>query len=167
MITCPECRKVEMQPVLGELFDYGQLAGLPYPVLLRGVDLERCPVCGEESVAFPDIEGLHLAIGLSIVNRHQQFVAGEIRFLRKLLDWTAVEMSQVLGVDDKTISRWENGKQAMGPVAERLLRLIVRDLEPRPADWVREVFPRIRRDLATAPSAVRLKATEKGWFQAA
>ena len=167
MSTCLECRKGKMQPAPGEVFDYGQLAGLPYPVILGGVDLERCPVCDEQTVAFPDIDGLHRAIGLSIVSRPHQLVAGEIRFLRKLLDWTAAEMGQVLGIDVKTISRWENGKQPMGPVAERLLRLVVRDLEPRPADWVRDVFSRLRKDQATAPSPVRLRATEKGWAQAA
>jgi len=148
--------------------DY-DLAGLPYRIILQNVPVHTCPSCGERSVTIPDVEGLHRRLALDIVAEPRPLLPQEIRLLRKTLDWTAEQMSRVIGVDVKTVSRWENGKQKMGPVAERLLRLIVRDLEPRPAEWVRTVLSELSEqpDSKQKPSSVTWKATSKGWQKAA
>jgi DNA-binding transcriptional regulator YiaG len=149
-----------------ESFDY-DLAGLPYPVVLQNVAVQRCPSCGESAVSIPDPEGLHRRLGLDIIAAPRPLFPAELRFLRKLLDWTEAELALVLGVDAKTVSRWENGKQKMGTVSERLLRLVVRALEPHSPDWARETFAGLREGAVEAPGPVTLRPTDGGWRKAA
>ena len=169
MTKCYNCRQAKMK-VRRETYEY-DLAGLPYPVVLLNVPVQRCPKCEEHAVTIPDLEGLHLRLALDIVSAPRLLLPEEIRFLRKTMDWTAEEMGRIVGVDVKTISRWENGKQRLGPVAERLLRLIVRDLEPRPVEWVSTVFSELAAKgpakTRRTPPPVRFKTTAKGWERAA
>ncbi len=166
MSTCHECRKAEM--VEGrEPFDYGELSGLPYPVMLVEVPVSRCPACGESVVSIPDAEGLHRLLGMAMVIARRPLLPREIRFLRKLLDWTAEKMSIALGSNVKTISRWENGKQPMGPTSERLLRLIVRGLDPvESPGWVLRTFDGIE-EARERPVPVRVQVSDGHWEYAA
>lgn len=166
MSTCHECRKAEM--VEGrEAFDYGEMAGLPYSVILQELPVSRCPACDESVVSIADAEGLHRLLGMAMVGSRRPLLWQEIRFLRKLLDWTADKMSVALGVDAKTISRWENGKQAMGPTSERLLRLIVRGLEPVDSPgWVLTTFESIEQG-HEEPRPVQVRVSDGHWSYAA
>ncbi len=135
---------------------------MPYPVILVGVAIERCPECGEEAVTIPDPEELHRQIALSIIGGERPIIGAEIRFLRKLLDKSAADMADMMGVDSKTLSRWENSRQKMGKVAERLLRLLVhQQLVSGAVTFAAEVFPRISDE--GEPRPVRLTASKAGW----
>mgnify|MGYP000491204404 CR=1 FL=1 len=115
MTKCYNYRQAKMK-VRRETYEY-DLAGLPYPVVLLNVPVQRCPKCEEHAVTIPDLEGLHVRLALDIVSAPRPLQPEEIRFLRKTMDWTAEEMGRIVVVDVKTISRWENGKQKIGPVA--------------------------------------------------
>jgi putative zinc finger/helix-turn-helix YgiT family protein len=97
-------------------------SGLTY-VTLVGVEVGRCPRCGEHEAVIPKIEQLHSAIATAIARKVPRLVSEEVRFLRKHLGWSGGEFAAHLGVSRETVSRWETGAAAMGPVAERLLRL--------------------------------------------
>lgn len=163
-MTCYNCHKADL--VKGDgIHDY-RASGLPYPVLLVGVPLEKCPLCGEEVVTIPNPEGLHILLGLLIVESDRPLLHQELRFLRKLLDKSAEDMGKLIGVDEKTLSRWENGKQRMGKVAERLLRLMVHQkLAPEAANFAEELFPTLHETGEAAPMKVASSTT--GWSQAA
>ncbi len=163
-MKCYECGKAEFERRQG-IHEY-DVAGLPYPVILVGIPIERCPACGEEVVTIPDPEGLHRLLALNIVEADRPLLPQEVRFLRKLLDKSAKDMAALMGVDTKTLSRWENGKQKMGKVAERLLRLLVHQrLAPEAASFADEVFPTLAED--GEARAVRLNASDAGWQHAA
>lgn len=49
----------------------------------------------------------------------------EIRVLRNVLGWTAVELAAHLGVSSSQVSRWENDREPIGPVADRMVRAIL------------------------------------------
>ena len=102
------------------------------PVTLAGVEVSRCSKCGAHEVAIPRIEELHRVIALAVITKAGRLAPPEIRFLRKSLDWTGGEFARHVGVDVATVSRWENGRQAMGPVADRPLRMIVGCRQPGP-----------------------------------
>ena len=163
-MKCHSCGQAEMHTGIGT-HEY-RAAGLPYPVVLVGVGLETCPACGEQVVTIPNPEALHHQLALGIVQMERPMLAQEVRFLRKLLDRSSEEMAALMGVDAKTLSRWENGRQKMGKVAERLLRLMVHQrLAPKAAGFAESVFPKLR-ELGAA-TAVRFATSSTGWRQAA
>ena len=95
------------------------------PVLLLGITQYRCGSCGEEYAAVPAPEKLHKLIGLEICrSRKALLLPEEIRFLRKELGLKAKDLAASLGVEDATVSRWENGKQQIGQGSDRLLRAV-------------------------------------------
>lgn len=99
-------------------------AGLP-GVTLRGVDVSRCPACGDKQVAVPRLPALHQALARTVVTKPGRLTGPEIRFLRKHLGLSGQDFADVMGSDPSTISRWENGKEPMNKHADRLLRLMV------------------------------------------
>ncbi len=163
-MTCNKCGKAESRAEVG-VHEY-KAAGLPYAVVLVGVPVERCPACGEEVVTIPDPEGLHRLPALNMVEMERPLLPQEVRFLRKVLDKSAEHMGTLMGVDAKTLSRWENGRQRMGKVAERLLRLMVHQrLAPEAANFAEEMLPHLHED--GEATAVRFTTSSAGWRQAA
>ena len=166
MAKCYKCRKADMVNETG-VFEYKQV-NLPYQVLLVGVPIKRCPACGEEVVKIPDPVGLHRALCMHIVAANRPLQGDEIRLLRKHLGKSAGALAALMGVDSKTLSRWENGKQKMGPVAERLLRLVVRQhLSPDAGAFSDDLFPRLVDKPGGEPPPVKLTSSGSGWQQAA
>ena len=100
------------------------------PVTLVGVEVDRCRKCGGHEVAIPRIEELHRVIAGVVIARSSRLGAAEVRLLRKVLGWSGADFARHLGVDPSTVSRWEHGRQAIGPVADRLLRMMVARREP-------------------------------------
>ena len=98
--------------------------GLPNVVLLN-VPVRHCKKCGEREVVFPQIARLHRLLARTLISKHTRLTAPEVRYLRKYLGWSSSDLAHRIGVAPETISRWENGHEAIGVVPDRLLRLIV------------------------------------------
>jgi putative zinc finger/helix-turn-helix YgiT family protein len=166
-MKCYKCREADMVLERGTVnYDF---SGLPYDVVLVNIPVHRCPRCGEQADSVPRVDELHRVLGLHLIGKSQRLVGAEIRFLRKLLDWTGKQMGGVFGVDSKTVSRWENDKEPIGPVSERLLRLIVRGLEPLPEgapSWVMHTFPTMS-EKVVASGPIKLKVSGGRWKLAA
>jgi len=97
-------------------------SGLPN-VTLVGIEVSRCPHCGEHEAVIPKIEQLHQVIAAAIARKVPRLTPKEIRFLRKYLGWSGGDFAEHMGVTPETVSRWENGSAIMSASAERLLRL--------------------------------------------
>jgi putative zinc finger/helix-turn-helix YgiT family protein len=106
-----------------------KMCGLP-GVTLLGIEMRYCPKCGEEEVLIPRLQGLHKALAQAVVRKAGRLSAAEVRFLRKHLGWSGSDFAKRIGVSPETVSRWENGREAIGPQADRLLRLMVVYLAP-------------------------------------
>ena len=123
-----------------EDFEYGD-TGIP-DVMLAGVEVSRCARCGEFEVAVPNVEELHRAIAFAVASQRARLSGIEVRFLRKYLGYSATDFATTIGVDKATVSRWENDKDRIGPIADRLLRLMVfrqRPVEEYPTERLAEV----------------------------
>jgi putative zinc finger/helix-turn-helix YgiT family protein len=140
-------------------------SGLRY-VTLHNVEVSRCPQCGETEVAIPQIEGLHRAIATALVRKATRLAPEEIRFLRKYLGWSGVDFAAHMGTTPATVSRWEQGKTPMGPIADRLLRLLVVTRAP-----VQEYSPDLLIGIAADQHACAmlcdLQADDAEWHTAA
>jgi len=131
-------------------------------VTLRNVEVRRCPECGEHDVVIPFIEDLHRVIATELAWKRTKLTGSEIRFMRKYMGFSSGDFARVAGTTAETVSRWENGKQPMGPQAERMLRLMVLMKEPP------EEPPHIERlaDVANGKAEakpVRFRYSKKHW----
>ena len=140
--------------------EYGD-AGLP-DVTLVGVEVSRCPKCGEFEIAVPRIEELHRAIAFAVVEQRPRLTGREVRFLRKYLGYSGQDFAATIGVDPATVSRWENEKEPIGPTADRLLRLMVlrqKPLEEYPTERLADVASEPARQPRIVARAVGKKWT--------
>ncbi|MGH7726779.1 MAG: type II TA system antitoxin MqsA family protein [Candidatus Eiseniibacteriota bacterium] len=141
-----------------EDYVYEPVAGLR--VLLQKVQVARCSECRTLVPAIPKIAQLHRVIASSLVQKATSLAPPEIRYLRKHLGFSGEEFAHRMGVRRESVSRWETGKEPMGPVADRLLRLMVVTQEPV-AEYALDRLAQIKR-VAKAARLTMLEG-ETGW----
>jgi putative zinc finger/helix-turn-helix YgiT family protein len=158
-MKCPQCG--HQMKTARENYMYKE-SGLPN-VTLVGIEVSRCPSCGEREAVIPGIEQLHRVLATTIALKAPGLTPAEIRFLRKSLGWSGGEFAAHMGVSAETVSRWENGSATMGSSAERLLRLATLTREPA-GHYPLEVLKEMAR---TEPAAQRLQVrVERGRWSA-
>jgi DNA-binding transcriptional regulator YiaG len=107
------------QERLAEPYHY-LASGLDDIYLLNGVTVEETPY--GPMVTIKDLNGLHRAIGLHIVEKAEPMTGAEFRFLRKQLELTQAQLGKRLRVSDQTIANYEKENTAsLGP-ADPLMR---------------------------------------------
>jgi putative zinc finger/helix-turn-helix YgiT family protein len=137
--------------------------GLPN-ITLIGITLGKCKQCGERYVGIPRALELHNLIASRVASKRGRLTGKEIRFLRSHLGWSSgVEFAQHFGVSPETVSRWENGKEPIGPVADRLLRMATRFKKPLERCAVEDVLDAIRKKNASNGKSIRLKQVRREW----
>jgi DNA-binding transcriptional regulator YiaG len=97
---------------LAEPYHYVE-SGLDNIFLLNGVSEEKTDY--GPMVHVENINGLHRAIGLHIVEKPEPMTGRELRFLRKQMSMTQSELAAHLGVTDQTVANYEKGKTEFGP----------------------------------------------------
>ena len=147
-----------------ENFRY-EASGLP-GVTLLGVEVSRCRACGEYEVAIPQIEDLHKTIAQALIRKPSRLDAAEIRYLRKYLGWSGADFAAHMGTTPETTSRWETGAVRMGPVADRLLRLMVATRDPV-SDYALDLLATITTQRTTQAVRLGLKRDKEGWHAGA
>lgn len=125
-MQCPSCRGD--MTTTREDYHYTD-SGLS-SVVLQDTEVRRCSGCDEEEVVISAIEAVHKAIARRLASKPGRLAPEEIRFLRKQLGFSGTDLAAHMGVAPETVSRWENAAQDMGPVADRLLRLLAVTGEP-------------------------------------
>ena len=118
-MKCPACNSEAV--CKSEPYQYKE-CGLDN-IVLEGIDIFECQ-CGEKIVCIPAMPELHSLIGLFLIKKKSLLNGKEIRFLRKNIGLTAAKLSGYLGVDNATISRWENDNQSIAKSHDRFLRLL-------------------------------------------
>jgi len=106
-----------------------KLIGLPN-IVVKNVEVRRCPECGEQAIVYQRMEELVRTITRAVIEKSGRLTGAEIRFLRKSLGWSRLDFASHFGIAPETITRWESGQQAMGPIADRLLRVSVAKWKP-------------------------------------
>jgi len=96
-------------------------SGLPN-VYLVGIKYFVCE-CGSVVAEIPAIKQLMQLIARDVVTSPLDLTGNEIRFLRKRLGKKASDYSKYLGFTAESLSRVENGKQAVSIQAQKLARL--------------------------------------------
>lgn len=95
----------------------------------------------------------------ALVAKTPRMTGSELRFLRGRLRLSAVALASQMGVTSVTVSRWENGHEPIGPVADRLLRMMVLHADRRHVSL--EVLATITRE--AEPLTLRVVRGPDGW----
>ena len=80
--------------------------------------------------------------------------------MRKYLGWSGADFAKHMGVTPESVSRWENEREQMGAVADRLLRLMVATKAPvseYPLDALADL------EDEAAPLRLRVEPAKGGW----
>jgi putative transcriptional regulator len=134
-------------------------------VVLENVEVRRCSKCDEVEVVIPRIEQLHRAIATALVHKPSRLSGAEMRFLRKEIGFSAADFAARMGVDPSTVSRWENDKDPVGALADRLVRLMVVLTPPKTA-YSLDDLANIEAGEPT-PLSITLRPGGDGWAAAA
>lgn len=107
----------------------GELLAQPYHYIECGLDnifllngVSETETTYGPMVHVENINGLHHAIGLHIVEKNEPMTGPEFRFLRKQMTLTQAQLANRFGVTDQTIANYEKEKSALG-VADTAMRL--------------------------------------------
>ena len=99
--------------------------GLPNVYLKNGFLIEEHEEYGE-TVSIANLDGLHKAIGLDIVNNSVPLMSGaEFRFLRIELDLSQKALGDLLGTSEQTIANYE--KNEPQPMGDKFIRILYQE----------------------------------------
>ena len=120
-----------------------------------------------EAIAVHDVDGLHQAIGLHLVNDKPDLTGAEVCFLRKELDLPQAQLAQVLGVSENSVRAWENHRSKITKPAERILRAVYREHVSGDGSVTEmiERISRLNRDMYE--QILEFEEGEDGWRSAA
>lgn len=97
-------------------------SGLSNIFLRNGYTIET--IDGEEYTSIDDIDNLHRAIALLLVEKDTNLKSNEFRFIRELLNLSRSNLSNLLGYDQQTIGRWEKDETPIPKNIDVILRQI-------------------------------------------
>lgn len=108
------------------LFRY-QGCGLDNVYLTNGYR-KTVSVTGHKGIFIEDIEGLHRAIAMVIVDSPTPLDAKTFKFLRKELDCSQRHLAKNLGVEEQTVSLWERARAPIPQSAEIFIRTFTKEI---------------------------------------
>lgn len=117
---CPLCGSNTLEQKGGQ-FRFDPPDNIPGgTIVIEGATWEACAACGEQIL--PD--ELSKAIDAERYRRLGLLTPAEIKKVREKTGLSAVDMAQLLGVGDKTYTRWETGRSLQNKSNDTLIRLI-------------------------------------------
>ena len=118
------------------------------------------------AVGIHDLYGLHNAIGLHLVSNKAALSGAEVRFLRKELEWTQVELAKYLGVCESSVRAYERGTTIITPPADRVLRAIYLE-SVQGESKIQNLIEHLVNISQEISLSLELEETADGWQQAA
>ncbi len=145
-----------------QIYHYTE-SGLDNVYLANGYEFVEAP--GGRTVKITDIDGLHEAIGRTLITDKKNLSGREIKFLRHEMLMSQAVLAKLLEVGEQTIHRWEKGKSEVPKPAEALIRLLYREhIKDKSVSGIRRNLQRIA-DLENAldRNRISLRQSNKGW----
>ncbi|MBN1588019.1 MAG: type II toxin-antitoxin system MqsA family antitoxin [Pirellulales bacterium] len=122
---CPLCGENTLVDMQGE-FRMDPPPNIPGGVIIiPDASWLHCRSCGEDILSHE----LDTVIGQERYRRLGLLAPEDIRGVREKTGLSAVDMSHLLGVGEKTYTRWENGRSLQTKASDTLIRLIDRNAE--------------------------------------
>lgn len=135
--------------------------GLDHVWLTNGYQIHNHPLYGP-SVSIQDLDGLHRAIGLALVNKLAPLSGAELRYLRIEMDLSQRALGEFLGRQAQTVALWEKGQKPPEGV-DYLVRYIYRQHLGDKTTYVEEVQRLRELDQQDYRDGFRFAEGEQGW----
>ena len=132
---CSNCG--EMARVISKDYSFDEMG---VPVELKDIDVIECPHCGNTDPIIPNMDGLMHVVAVAALCKPCKLSGEEVRYLRKYVNKSAHEFSRFLHVDHTHLSKIENGRVEIGPRLDKLVRLMVMNMDQRLADSIKELM---------------------------
>lgn len=117
---CPLCGSNSLEQKHGQ-YQFDPPGNIPGGMMvIDDATWEACAACGQQIL--PD--ELSKAIDVERYRRLGLLTPAEIKQVRENTGLSAVDMAQLLGVGDKTYTRWETGRSLQNKSNDTLIRLI-------------------------------------------
>jgi len=100
-------------------------SGLDTVYLLNGYEI--VDTSGGKGVNIQDVEGLHDAIGRTIIEITKKLSGQEFRFLRTELLMSQAVLAKLLHVKELTVARWEKGQTKIPLSADATIRILYQE----------------------------------------
>jgi putative zinc finger/helix-turn-helix YgiT family protein len=97
-------------------------------VVLKGIEIIKCPSCGNEDPVIPNLDGLLRVLAVAIITSKQPLTGAEVRYLRKYLGMRGEQFARILHTDKSTLSKWETGAVNIGSKSDLLIRAVALNL---------------------------------------
>ena len=119
--VCLACGTGNLERVTGEFkTQIDGPDGHPMTLVVPDVTWRHCAACGEDLLDHKASEAISRAHRAAL----RLLGAEEIRSVRQRLGKTQAQMSELLGIGEKTYSRWESGTHFQSEAFDRYLRLL-------------------------------------------
>ena len=143
-----------------QMYHYTE-SGLDNVYLANGYEFVEAP--GGRAVRISDIDGLHEAIGRTLISDKKNLSGKEIRFLRHEMLMSQAKLAKLIEVGEQTVHRWEKGKAEIPKPAEALIRLLYREhIKDKGVSSIRRCLEHLA-DLEDALDGISLRQSNKGW----
>jgi YgiT-type zinc finger domain-containing protein len=97
-------------------------------VVLKGIEIIKCPACGNEEPIIPNLDGLLRVLAVALVTSRLPLSGAEVRYLRKYLEMSGEQFARILHTDKSTLSKWETGAVNIGSKSDLLIRAVALNL---------------------------------------
>jgi DNA-binding transcriptional regulator YiaG len=119
MRRCKKCERLMERSTLPEHTE--DLGGVVVKVF-NAVQVLRCPDCGDEVIAVPDMDGLARATVIARALNPVRVSGREVKFFRRVLDMSQADFATAMDLAPESVSRWENDARGVGGACEKLMR---------------------------------------------
>ena len=117
-------------------------SGMPN-VILQSVEYAECPKCGDSQVIIPHILKVHRAIALALLKSPRLLTGPQFAFLRQHVELSRETFAKYLGVEVEDLLKWEREEVPIGQSVDRLVRLLVVELDQELAEFAPSVVSRL------------------------
>jgi YgiT-type zinc finger domain-containing protein len=128
-------------------------------VVLKGIEVIKCPECGNEEPIIPNLDGLLRVLALAIVTSKVPLTGAEVRYLRKYVGMSGEQFARILHTDKSTLSKWETGHANIGSKSDLLIRAVAlnlgRGLQENAAQIIRN-FENIDEESTAPPNRIEV-----------
>jgi len=128
-------------------------------VVLKGIEVVKCPTCGNEAPVLPNLDAILRVLAVAIVTGKRPLSGPEVRYLRKFLQLSGDQFARILHTDKSTLSKWETGAVNIGSKSDLLIRSVALNLGVGPRDQAERIardFEFIDEESACAPNRIEV-----------